>query len=53
MIDSFLIAALRAYDFQVFAVVNGDVIAEEIAECDVMPAVEPEFFSLELTENLP
>jgi hypothetical protein len=52
MTDSFLITALRADDFRVFAVENDDVIAKEISESDMMPAVEPEFFAFELTENL-
>lgn len=45
-------AALSADDFRMLAVVNRDGIAEEITECHMMPAIEPEFPPLEAFDDL-
>ena len=45
------VPALRADDFRVLAVEDGQVVPQEMAEGDVMPAVEAELLSLEGFEN--
>lgn len=45
-------AALRADDFRMLAVVNRDGIAEEVTECHMMSAIEPEFSPLEAFDDL-
>ena len=45
-------AALRADDYRSLAVVNGDGIAEEVTECHMMAAIEPEFSPLKAFDDL-
>ncbi len=45
-------AALRADDYRMLAVVDRDGIAEEITECHMMPAIEPEFSPLKAFDDL-
>ena len=47
MTAPFLIPALRANDLKFVAVVNGDVVAQGMAEsAHVMTAVKPKFFAI-------
>ena len=38
--------ALGAYDFQIFAVPDGNVVSEECPEGDLVAAIQDEFFTL-------
>jgi hypothetical protein len=40
-----LISAFGADNFQFFAIIYCDIIAETLMESDVMSAIEPEFFT--------
>ena len=47
------IAAEGTDDFQLGAVVDDDVVSQQISECDMVPAVQLEFPALQAVQELP
>jgi hypothetical protein len=50
---NFLIATESAYYFELRSVINGNIVSQIVADCEMVSAVQFELFPFQLIEKLP